>query len=159
MILAFQIFISQIAGATIMFVVLMVLTLFLYEKKDLGDFVTIFFSGAIALAITNALKLFLHVPRPEHMLVIENSYRFPSGHATMAAVVMSLGIYYTHRYIHDKHTRYFLYLSAFAWYVLVSYSRLYLGAHYPIDIIAGGLVGISTTFFVIKIFKHIAYFK
>ncbi len=159
MILAFQIFISHVADTGIMLTILLMLAFFLYEKKDPRDFFIILFSGAMAMFITYTLKLVLKVPRPEHMLVLEDGYRFPSGHATMAAVVMSLGIYYTHRYIHDKHTRYFLYLSAFAWYVLVSYSRLYLGAHYPIDIIAGGLVGISTTFFVIKIFKHITYFK
>ena len=159
MILAFQIFISHVADTGIMLTILLMLAFFLYEKKDPRDFFIILFSGAMAMFITYTLKLVLKVPRPEHMLVLEDGYRFPSGHATMAAVVMSLGMYYAHRYVHDKHVRYFLYISAFAWYVLVSYSRLYLGVHYPIDVIVGGVVGISSTFFVIKIFKYLHYYK
>ncbi|PKP39140.1 MAG: phosphatase PAP2 family protein, partial [Bacteroidetes bacterium HGW-Bacteroidetes-15] len=32
-------------------------------------------------------------------------------------------------------------LSILAWAALVSYSRIYLGVHYPADIIFGGLLG------------------
>ncbi len=159
MILSFQILISHLAGTGIMFTLMVILAFFLYEKKDPKDFYTILFSSTAAMCITYTLKLVLKVSRPEHMLVIEDGYRFPSGHATMAAVIMSLGIYYTKRHIHDKHLRYFLYSSAFAWYVLVSYSRLYLGVHYPIDVIVGGIIGIVSTLSVIMIFKHLRYYK
>jgi undecaprenyl-diphosphatase len=76
----------------------------------------------------------------------------------MAAVVMSLVIYYSHKHIKNDYLRYFLYVVSVAWFALVSYSRLYLGVHYPIDILAGGVIGVASTIIVMKIFKHLHYY-
>lgn len=157
--LNFQILISQISGPLIMFVFTIVLAILLYKKHDTKDFYTILFTSTTAMFITYSLKYLLKIPRPVDMLTTANDYRFPSGHATMAAVIMSLGIYYTNLKIKNKHLRYFLYICAVSWYILVSYSRLYLHVHYPIDVIVGGCVGIVATTLVLKIFKHLHYYK
>lgn len=157
--LSFQIFISNIAGMWIMFVLSLLVALALYKKHDTKDFYTIFFSSTTAMFTTFALKLLFKVPRPTDMIVIEHDYRFPSGHATMAAVVMSLIIHYTHLHVKNKTLRYALYALAIGWYMLVSYSRLYLQVHYPIDVIVGGLIGTVATLFVVTIFHHLHYYK
>ncbi len=157
--LNFQILISQISGPEIMFALAIVLAIFLYKENNTKDFYTILFTSTTAMCSTYTLKYLLKMPRPTDILVTANDYRFPSGHATMAAIVMSLGIYYTHIHIKDKHVRYFLYTSAVAWYVLVSYSRLYLHAHYFIDIFVGGIIGTLSTIVILKIFKHLHYYK
>lgn len=155
----FQVLISKIAGPEVMLVFAIVFAIFLYKKNDTKDFYILLFTSTTAMFFTYTIKHWLKIPRPAGMLILEDGYRFPSGHATMAAVVMSLGIYYTHRYIHDKYTRYFLYLSAATWYVLVSYSRIYLKVHLPIDVLAGGIIGAVSTIVVVKIFKHLHYYK
>lgn len=109
--------------------------------------------------VTFTLKYLLKVPRPVDMLVVETDPRFPSGHATMASVVMALVIYYSHKHIKNRYVRYFLYACAVSWFAVVSYSRLYLGVHYPIDIIVGGLIGIISSVAVLKIFKHLHYYS
>lgn len=109
--------------------------------------------------LTYTLKYLLKVPRPEHMLVIEHDPRFPSGHATMAGVVMALIIYYAYNHCENRFVRYLLYFCALSWFILVSYSRLYLHVHYPIDIIAGGIIGIVSTIVIIRIFKHLHYYN
>lgn len=137
----------------------LLLAIALYKKNDTKDFYTIIFTSTTAMFITYSLKYVLKVPRPGGMLTSAADYRFPSGHATMAAVLMSLGIYYAHLHIKNKSLRYLLYVCAIAWYLLVSYSRLYLQVHYPVDVIVGGIVGIITTLIVLKIFKHLHYYK
>jgi undecaprenyl-diphosphatase len=93
------------------------------------------------------------------MLVAETDPRFPSGHATMAAVVMTLVIYYSNKHIKNDYLKHFLWIVAVVWFMLVSYSRLYLHVHYPIDVIIGGIIGIIRTIATLKIFKHLHYYK
>lgn len=142
-----------------MFCIIGILCILLYIKKYKKDSLKIIFASTSAMFVTFTLKYLLRVPRPVHMLVVETDPRFPSGHATMASVVMSLSIYYAHKYVKNRNIRYFLYICAVLWFILVSYSRLYLGVHYPVDILVGGLIGIISTAIVIKIFKHLHYYS
>ncbi len=142
-----------------MFSVLGILCVILYVLKYKKDFLKIIFASTSAMFVTYTLKYILKIPRPEHMLVIETDPRFPSGHATMAAVVMTLIISYSNKHIKNNYLKYFLWIVAVGWFMLVSYSRLYLHVHYPIDIIAGGLIGIVSTMVVSKIFNHLHYYS
>lgn len=157
--LNFQIFISQISGPEIMFGVSVLVAIFLYTKNYRKGFYKILFTSTPAMFTTYTLKYLVKAPRPNNMLIPEDGYGFPSGHATMAAVVMSLGIYYTYTRVKNVHLRYFLYVLAVSWYLLVSYSRIYLHVHYFIDVLAGGLIGVLATIVVLKIFKHLHYYK
>lgn len=156
--LNFQILISQISGAAVMFAGIVLLSVILYIKSYEKDAIKIMFTSTSALFVTFTLKYLVKVPRPAHMLVVETDPRFPSGHATIASVVMALIIYYSHRHVKNIYVRYFLYVCAVSWFALVSYSRLYLGAHYPIDIIVGGLIGVVSTIVVMKVFKYLHYY-
>ncbi len=155
----FQIFISQISGPIPMCIALCSVAIALYIFHDSKEFYKVFFTTVLAMCITYTLKYLLQVPRPLNMLVTEHDYRFPSGHATMAAVVMSLSIHYVHLHIKNKILKRTLHTLATGWFVLVSYSRIYLHAHYSIDIMAGGLIGIFSTILILKIFKHLHYYK
>lgn len=157
--LSFQLFISQLAGPEIMFAFAIILAVGLYKEHDTKDFYTILFTSTTAMFVTYSLKYLLKIERPANMLTEVHDYRFPSGHATMAAIVMSLGIHYAHLHIKNKTLRYTVYLLAVTWYLLISYSRLYLHVHYPVDVIVGGAIGVASTILVIKIFKHLRYYK
>src|SRR5438105_3158235 len=45
-------------------------------------------------------------------------------------------------------------LSLFLWAFITSYSRIYLGVHYPIDIIGGALLGSALAYLFYRIFKR-----
>jgi undecaprenyl-diphosphatase len=157
--LNFQIFISEIADVKVMLVITLFLLTVLYFFQYKKDFYKIFFVSTSAMFITYTLKYLLQVPRPETMLILEDGYRFPSGHATMAAVTMSLVIYYSYYKVKNMYSKYSLYVTGVLWFVLVSYSRLYLGVHVLIDVIVGGIIGVLTTIIVMRIFRHLHYYK
>lgn len=65
----------------------------------------------------------------------ERYHSFPSGHAALsAAIVTSWSL---------SHPRWYVVAPGAAWAVGVSLSRLYLGVHYPSDVLAGTVLGVA----------------
>lgn len=96
--------------------------------------------GVVGAVIVNVvLKLIFARERPDlwAQLVNENGYSFPSGHAmASAALAFSLLIALW------RHRRYrvSMVILATLYIGFVGFSRMYLGVHYPSDIVAGWLV-------------------
>jgi membrane-associated phospholipid phosphatase len=91
-------------------------------------------------------KLLVHTPRPDPHLVRVLDFRpyqsgsnaFPSGHAQNAVVFWIYVAWWVGR-------RWF-YGLALAMVVLISFSRLYLAVHFPIDIVGGLVIGTAIMF-------------
>ena len=47
----------------------------------------------------------------------------------------------------------------FTWAIFHSYSRIYLGVHYPGDIVAGALIGVLIAFAIYYAFNYVAHIK
>jgi undecaprenyl-diphosphatase len=108
------------------------------EKRDHQFFIPIITTMLLSFVIVELfLKYFVTRPRPSVEIgaiivdLINNGYSFPSGHAALAfAGVVILSAY-------EKRYRIWLYLLA----ALIAFSRIYLGKHYPLDVIFGAMIG------------------
>lgn len=109
-----------------------------------------------AVACGEFLKLVIARPRPPipFPAILENSYSFPSMHA-----VGSMALYGFLAYViwaaGSASCRRGLWVPVFgALILLIGFSRLYLGVHYPSDVLAGYLVGTVFVWVGIKIAKR-----
>ena len=136
----FFILVSQLGyGGVILIDVLIVLALLLYRRWREAVFAAIAFSGSALLNLGS--KQFFQRDRPSLWQSVspEHTYSFPSGHAmgsmTLALVVILLAW--------PTRWRWPLLVLATTFAVLVGYSRIYLGVHYPSDILGGWMAAIA----------------
>lgn len=110
-------------------------------KRQMAGFVTFSIAGGLLLSL--ALKDTYHRPRPEfvsHESAIMTS-SFPSGHSMLSALTyLTLGALLARSYTRKRLKAFFLCL-AFLVTTLVGVSRVYLGVHWPTDVLAGWTAG------------------
>lgn len=99
----------------------------------------------INVAVTQGLKKIVGRQRPYNEYPGEISYyhfekdsSFPSGHTSNAfATATTLSLTFKKWYVT---------VPAYLWATASGYSRLYLGQHYPTDVLAGAAVGVGSAF-------------
>lgn len=90
------------------------------------------------------LKNYFNRARPEYVSQLHHvdSYSFPSGHSLLAAVVyLTLGALVA-RLVAKRRQKVYILSVAVLLTFLVGVSRVYLGVHYPSDVLAGWSVGL-----------------
>ena len=122
------------------------------RKKEMG----LFFSFALftSLGVNSTLKNVFQMSRPigeEGIRVLREhtatGYSFPSGHSQLGATALSsLGLWLQHK----KGLLAGVFLSC-----LVAYSRMYLGVHYPKDVLVGLLLGWGIGYVCYWLYLHI----
>jgi undecaprenyl-diphosphatase len=93
--------------------------------------------------ISHLLKLYYARERPDLLpLAGTMTPSFPSGHAMLSAVIyLSLGVLLAQTAFKRRVKAYFLTVALVLTF-LVGLSRIYLGVHYPTDVLAGWTVGL-----------------
>jgi membrane-associated phospholipid phosphatase len=125
-------------GGSLLFFSVAAIATWLFLKQRVFDMLTILISYGGAGVISDLLKLVFARPRPDLFppVVTASGYSFPSGHTASAIAVyglLAIFLWRQERYV----------LAAFSgfWVTAVGFSRIYLGVHYPSDVLGALAVG------------------
>lgn len=117
-----------------------IVLLILHQRKSACLLLCTIFGGFL---VNRALKAIIARPRPDvvpHLVEI-SSLSFPSGHAMMAMIAwLTIGTLLAQQTASAVLKRYIFVFAVFL-SVLIGVSRLYLGVHWPSDIVAGWTLG------------------
>ena len=119
-------------GLPFLWIIIAIIEIFRNRKRE-GAFIIL--ALVFNIMFNTLLKYFFLRPRPNftyHPDGIESSPSFPSGHTTVAFAGATS---YAQLESHNKKISTLLYLLAF----LIGLSRMYLGQHFPSDVLFGGL--------------------
>jgi len=129
-------------GSGLALITMSVITIFYIgavRKKDVAIYLGILCSGAILNII---LKFLYQRPRPENLpLIHENSLSFPSAHAMNSFVFFAALSYFIFRETNNRNVTLIVSFASIIIIGLIGISRIYLGVHYPSDVLGGFIAG------------------
>ena len=112
----------------------------------------------VAGGLNRWLKDLIDRPRPlaEHM-VEATTMSFPSGHAMSSIAFFGFLIYLAWRLVSTSWLRWLLTILLVLLILLIGFSRVYLGVHYPSDILAGYAAGGACLAVFVSLFTYVRY--
>jgi membrane-associated phospholipid phosphatase len=124
--------------------VLIAVLLFFLVKNRRADSLMLVGAGLFS-QVYQILKLLVERPRPSPDLVSvfqsDQSSSFPSGHATFFMAFFGTLFYFSSIYIRSQILKRVAQVTTVVFILLIGISRVYLGAHWPSDVVGGYLLG------------------
>jgi undecaprenyl-diphosphatase len=137
--------ITSLGSVSVLGLITVTVTVYLLLTRRRGTALLIFVAVAGGQALSSLLKAGIDRPRPElvsHLADVA-SLSFPSGHAMLSAVTyLTLGSMAA-RFLPGRTTKIYVLALAVLTTVLVGISRIYLGVHWPSDVLAGWCAGFA----------------
>lgn len=119
--------------------------------KKFGEYIA--YAVLTSVLLNNTIKDIFKMKRPigeEGIRTLREQtatgYSFPSGHTQSASSFYGAMAIYLKKRV--------MYIIATVMIILVGFSRLYLGVHYPKDVIVGGILGVLTSLVCYKLYNR-----
>ena len=140
------------------YLVLLFLVIKNYKKQSILIIISIILLIVCSDQISSSVfKPLFERPRPCHNEAIKDLVYLPNGHcggaygfiSSHACNVFALAVFITH--VLKKYYRKIAHVM-FVWATLVAYSRIYMGVHYPGDVVVGAVVGVLIGMLISRIY-------
>jgi undecaprenyl-diphosphatase len=137
--------ITALGTGLVLMMIVIISALFLSATQHRFSAFLLLVASAGGLILNTILKSSFDRPRPRLFEWVTNpsSSSFPSGHAMGSAIVYFTVAYLIARLEKRRWTRALTIVTALLLVLLISLSRLYLGVHYPSDVLAGMVIGLA----------------
>lgn len=151
--------ITEFGGAAVVAIVLVVSVFVLWRGRAWAHAIGLIVALGGSIVVSTLLKNILQFQRPDEVLhaVVENGYSFPSNHATAAMALYGFLTWYVWEKYPQWRTPATLVFGLLIF--LIGFSRLYLGVHFPIDVIGGYLLGIIFVWIGARVTRRLELFK
>jgi len=118
---------------------------FLWLSGKPGEMAFVLVATVGGLLLSLALKDLYHRPRPELVPHLSQVYTssFPSGHSMLSAVVYLTQGTLLSRFVTKRRLKIYFICVAMVLTILVGISRVFMGVHYPTDVLAGWCAGLT----------------
>lgn len=135
--------VSALGGFTVLTLLAVMALGFLVVTKKYVEGLVLLATVLGATALSEGLKFGYARPRPDlvaHAVETLGS-SFPSGHATLsAATYLTVGVLLAHAQ-ERRNVKTYIHVTAIVLALLIGVSRVYLGVHWPTDVLAGWCIG------------------
>ena len=120
-----------------------VLTVFLVLTRRYAD-VGLFMGGLVVVGVGKVLKLLVERPRPDYQIIepFASGFSFPSGHSLFAVILGGVLVYLVDQWVSPKLLRRVIQILLVLVVTGMGASRVYLGVHWPSDVIGSYLLGV-----------------
>ncbi|WP_269584589.1 bifunctional DedA family/phosphatase PAP2 family protein [Roseibium sp. Sym1] len=135
-----MVFMTSLGDGVVVAAVTFAVALYLFARKAWRRGTGFIIAMAGTALFVPLFKLLLHRSRPIELYAGADAYSFPSGHATLTAVLFGIcAVLVAHDLNRWAKASIFTVTAAFV--ITIGFSRIYLGAHWMSDVLAGLLFG------------------
>jgi undecaprenyl-diphosphatase len=149
---------TALGGFAVLTLVTLIAVGFLTITKKYGDALVLFVAIVGGDILSETLKIGYARPRPDLVahVVDVSSASFPSGHAMVsAATYLTIGALLA-RVQRKRRVKSYIHVTAIVLTLLIGVSRVYLGVHWPTDVLAGWCLGAAWSILCVTLASFLA---
>lgn len=135
--------VTALGSSIVLTFIVLVAAIFLWLAGRLRTALLVVAASALGSLAVETIKALIGRPRPDlaGRLMEASSASFPSGHAALSAIVYLTLATLLFPVLPDRRIRWFVLAVALFLATVVGISRVYLGVHWPSDVVAGWAFG------------------
>jgi undecaprenyl-diphosphatase len=144
-------------GNTITIVIAM--SILVIVLKDIYRIIAV--AGVVStVGMNQIVKFIVRRPRPDHLrLIKQGGFSFPSGHSMVSIALYGFLIYFINKKIKNKILKIILTILLVIIIISIGLSRIYVGVHYPSDVLGGYLFALAILITTIILCHHFGGIK